>query len=715
MLPELASDAKYQERFLREARTMAAVTHEHIVVVYQVGLAAGSSGREDVPYLAMQMLAGESLEDRLVRQTRLPVEDAMRIGRQIAEGLAAAHEQGLIHRDIKPANIFLQISPADSGVSMIMGPPERTLATPARKPRVKILDFGLARWQEGGAGLSQAGQIIGTPFYMSPEQGAGQKTDHRSDLFSLGCVMYVMLSGQRPFEGSSTMAVLTALAVREPKPIGELVPEVSPALAALVTQLLSKEPSRRPDSAFLVAQQLAALEPNSSSVSNISPPAPSSRPALYGRLAIAGLLTLLLMLTALLGWHFLNQPGESTQASNRDPEPVVPSGEPILVGVLHSVTGTMRESEKPVLEMTRLALEDINKSGGLLGRPIKILDRDGRSDETFFGKEAETLISHDKVVVLFGCWTSASRKAVKDVVERHNHLLIYPVQHEGLEQSANIVYTGAAPNQQLLPAVDWCRKKGFKRYFLVGSDYVFPRSANAILSDKIKKDGGEVVGERYMLLKSTDVADIVKEIDTVKPDVILNTINGATNQVFFPELRRHDLSPQQMPTISFSLDEASIRSLDVKDVAGDYLAWNYFHDLPGETNRNFVKRFQDHYGSHRIVTDPMEGAYLGVRFWAQAVAEAGTTDPVAVRRTIRGQRFAAPEGPNVIVDATTQHTWKYFRLGQIGEDWRIKIVESHDSATAPQPFPSSRKRKEWEEMLEKLFKDWNNHWSNPGM
>jgi urea transport system substrate-binding protein len=188
---------------------------------------------------------------------------------------------------------------------------------------------------------------------------------------------------------------------------------------------------------------------------------------------------------------------------------------------------------------------------------------------------------------------------------------------------------------------------------------------------------------------------------------------GRAGPGYFRALREHGLTPRLTPTISFSLDEASILNLDARQVAGDYLAWSYFHDLPGEVNQAFVKRFRDHYGDFRIVTDPMEGAYLGVRFWAQAVVAAESTDPAKVRRALRGQHLAAPQGPDVSVDAATQHTWKYFRLGQVGDDWRIKIVEEHDSPTAPQPFPPSRKRAEWEQILKELYKGWGNRWSNP--
>lgn len=385
---------------------------------------------------------------------------------------------------------------------------------------------------------------------------------------------------------------------------------------------------------------------------------------------------------------------------------------PIRVGILHSLTGTMAISEKAVADATRLAIDEINRSGGLLGRQIEPVLADGASDWDQFAREAERLIVQEKVCVVFGCWTSASRKSVKPVFERLNHLLFYPVQYEGLEQSPNIVYTGAAPNQQVMPAVSFCLDRLGKRVFLVGSDYVFPRTANEIIRDQVKALGGEVVGERYLPLGGTQVADIVREIVEKQPDVILNTINGDTNVAFFRALREEGITPQKIPTMSFSIGETELPLLGPATMAGDYAAWNYFESLDNPENRRFIEAFRARYGKELVTSDPVEAAYFGVYLWAQAVRDAGSTDPAAVRRAIRGQGLIAPEGL-VYIDGDTQHTWKSARIGQIRSDGRFDVVWSSDKPVRPLPFPLFRTRKEWERYLDELQKGWGGRWANP--
>jgi urea ABC transporter urea binding protein len=385
---------------------------------------------------------------------------------------------------------------------------------------------------------------------------------------------------------------------------------------------------------------------------------------------------------------------------------------PIRVGLLFSETGFMRDSEVPVLEMVQLTLEEINHQGGLLGRPVEYVIRDGASEEVVFAREAEWLIQQEEVCVLFGCWTSASRKAVKKVVEKHHHLLVYPVQYEGVETSPHVVYTGATPNQQILPAVDWCfdRKPG-ARFFLAGSDYIFPHTAHAILRHRIEEKGGQVVGDQYLPLGSLEARDLAEAIKRADPDFILNTINGSSNLGFFPALRAADIKPQDVPTISFSVDEQMLRGLDPRVVAGDYAAWTYFASIPGPRNEEFVHRYQARWGEFKTVTDPMEAGYLGVRFWAQAVTAAKTEEPGAVRLAIAGQSLDAPEGPNVHVDPENQHTWKYFHLGQITPDGKFRIVLRHDAPLPPEPYLRYRSPAEWEKFQMDLYHQWGNRWS----
>lgn len=386
---------------------------------------------------------------------------------------------------------------------------------------------------------------------------------------------------------------------------------------------------------------------------------------------------------------------------------------PIRVGVLHSLSGNMAISESSVADATIMAIDELNSGGGLLGRRIEAVKVDGKSDGEVFAAEAERLITEQKVDVIFGCWTSASRKTVLPVLEKHQHLLFYPVQYEGLEQSPYVVYTGAAPNQQLIPAVKWCSDHLGKRFFLVGSDYVYPRTANAIAKAQIAALGGEVVGEHYLLLGSQEVKMVVEQVLATHPDVILNTINGDSNVVFFKALRTAGITPAEIPTMSFSLAENELRGFDSKMVAGDYAAWNYFQSLDSQRNRDFVARFKARYGPDRVTDDPIEAAYFGVHLWAEAVREAGSSQVHRVRQAVGGQSYPAPEG-TVYIDPTTQHTWKSVRIGRIVEGGQFAIEWSSDKPVRPVPYPFYRTRSDWEHYLDAMHQDWGGRWSNPG-
>ncbi len=387
--------------------------------------------------------------------------------------------------------------------------------------------------------------------------------------------------------------------------------------------------------------------------------------------------------------------------------------EPIKVGILHSITGTMAISEKSVLDSTLMAIEEINLKGGIIGRKIEPVIVDGRSDWPTFAKEAERLIVDEKVSVIFGCWTSASRKTVKPIFEKFNHLLFYPVQYEGLEQSSNIIYTGAAPNQQIIPAVKWCFDNLGKRFFLIGSDYVFPRSANAIIRDQTIALGAEIVGEEYILLGSNNVENMVQKIVEVQPEVILNTINGDSNISFFKELKKAGITPDKIPTMSFSIAEDELRTLGTENMVGNYTCWNYFQSVTTEENRVFVERFKVKYGSDRTTDDPIEAGYFGVYLWESAVKDAGSADVDKVREALKRQSFRAPEGI-VYIDPDNNHTWKTVRIGRIKEDGLFDIIWDSERSIQPVPFPASRTKAEWKSFLKALYEGWGGNWANQG-
>jgi len=371
----------------------------------------------------------------------------------------------------------------------------------------------------------------------------------------------------------------------------------------------------------------------------------------------------------------------------------------LVVGILHSLIGTMAQSESPVVDATLLAIDEINRRGGLLGRRVEAIVADGKSDGATFAREAECLLAESKVSALFGCWMSAHRKRVLPIVEKYDGLLIYPVQYEGLESSPNTFYIGAAPNQQIIPAICWAF--GFlncRRLFLVGSDYIFPRTANQIVRDQASRIGAEIAGELYIPSGCLEVRDVVSAISAAEPDLIVNTINGDSNIAFFRSLLAAGITPAKIPTLSFSIGENELRNLDI---CGDYAAWNYFQTIERHENQVFLESFRSRYGPQRVTSDPMEAAYVGVNLWAQAVAEAGSQNPAEVRAALRHQSFNAPEGP-VHIDPDNQHTWKTIRIGQVREDGQFEVIYSSEKPIRPEPYPRTRSAREWNLFVDSL-------------
>lgn len=373
---------------------------------------------------------------------------------------------------------------------------------------------------------------------------------------------------------------------------------------------------------------------------------------------------------------------------------------PIRIGVLHSLSGTMATSERPLVNAVRLAVEEINAAGGLLGRPVEMVVADGRSDNRVFAAEAERLIVSERVSALFACWTSACRKAVKPVVEKHRHLMFYPLQYEGLEQSAYLYYTGSTPNQQIIPGTRWALDTLGKRVYLVGSDYLFPRAANLIIRDLVRANQGSVLGERYRPLGDADFSAIIAELRTLRPDVVLNTVNGDSNVHFFRALRAADLGA--IPVVSFSVAEEGLKAITPEAFhPNHYAVWSYFQSLPGEANQRFVNSFRQRYGADQVTSDPIEAAYVGVRLWGQAVRDAGTDAPELVNRAMAQQSTAAPSGI-AAVDRRTRHLWKQVRIGRARPDGQFELVWESGDTLRPEPFPDYRPRSEWQRLAAEL-------------
>ena len=286
--------------------------------------------------------------------------------------------------------------------------------------------------------------------------------------------------------------------------------------------------------------------------------------------------------------------------------------------------------------------------------------------------------------------------------------------YEGLEQSPNIVYTGAAPNQQVIPAVSWCYETlKARKFFLVGSDYVWPHCVNEIIKDQLKALGAECVGESYILFGTADVGASVEAIKKASPDVIISTVVGDSNEPFYQRLQAAGIPPKRIPVLSFSIAEDELRKLPLRDMVGDYAAWDYFQSIDRPENREFVRKFKAIYGPDRVTSDVIEAAYCSVHLWAQAVVEAQSEEVANVLKAIRRQSLNAPEGI-VSVDDETQHTWRPVFVGQIRADGQFDLVWSSEKPVRPIPYPNSRSHAEWDAFLDGLYQSWGG-WANPGL
>jgi urea transport system substrate-binding protein len=361
------------------------------------------------------------------------------------------------------------------------------------------------------------------------------------------------------------------------------------------------------------------------------------------------------------------------------------SGDTVAVGVLQSLTGTMAISEITVKNAEMLAIEEINAAGGVLGKKINALVEDGASDPSTFAQKASKLIESDGVATVFGGWTSASRKAMLPVFERTKNLLWYPVQFEGNECSPNIMYSGAQPNQQALPALEWAKAQGHQTYFLIGSDYVYPRTANLILKKHIEQGGMRVLGESYVPLGGTDFSGVIARIRQAKPAIIINTLNGDSNVAFFKQMAAAGLGPKTIPVMSFSIGEQEAKAMGTQLVEGSFAAWNYFQSLPGDANAKFIEAYRAKFGADAAITDPMVHGYLDVWAWKSAVEKAGSFDPDAVRKAAAALGgFATPMG--TVSFAPNQSLVQKAYIGRLKADGQFDIIADSGTDIQPEPY-----------------------------
>jgi len=375
----------------------------------------------------------------------------------------------------------------------------------------------------------------------------------------------------------------------------------------------------------------------------------------------------------------------------------------IKVGVLHSLSGTMAISETVLKDVTLMAIDEVNAKGGVLGKQIEPVVVDPASNWPLFAEKARELISQKKVTVVFGCWTSVSRKSVLPVFEELNSLLFYPVQYEGEELSKNVFYTGAAPNQQAIPAVDYLMSKeggAAKRWVLLGTDYVYPRTTNKILRAYLKANGvvEADIMEEYTPFGHSDyqtiIANIKKFASEGKRTAVVSTINGDSNVPFYKELGNQGLKAKDVPVVAFSVGEEELRGVDTKPLVGHLAAWNYFQSIKAPANDEFKKKWAAYakaknIAGHKdkpITNDPMEAAYIGFNMWVQAVKKACSTDTDKVIAAMAGQTFPAPSGIMSKMDEKNHHLHKAVFIGEVKADGQFNVVWKTSGPVKAKPW-----------------------------
>ena len=378
----------------------------------------------------------------------------------------------------------------------------------------------------------------------------------------------------------------------------------------------------------------------------------------------------------------------------------------IKIGVLHSLSGTMAISETTLKDTVQMLVDEQNKKGGVLGKKIEAVVVDPASNWPLFAEKARELISKDKVSAIFGCWTSVSRKSVLPVVEELNGILFYPVQYEGEESSKNVFYTGAAPNQQAIPAVDYLLKQGVKRWALVGTDYVYPRTANKILEAYLKSKGfkDEDIMISYTPFGHSDWQSIVSDIKKFgtagKKTAVVSTINGDANVPFYKELSNQGISAKDIPVVAFSVGEEELSGIDTKPLVGHLAAWNYFESVDSDANDDFIEEWHKYTGDEKRVTnDPMEATYIGFNMWVKAVEKAGTTESNAVQDALIGVTVPNLSGSYATM-MPNHHITKPVVIGEIQEDGQFQVVDE---------TPTTVVADEWSDYLpgsKDLIADW---------
>jgi len=399
--------------------------------------------------------------------------------------------------------------------------------------------------------------------------------------------------------------------------------------------------------------------------------------------SIATLLAATTVLTAGCGSRATDEQAGSNQEGCADT-----SGPTVTVGAINSLSGGLAVSETVIHDAITMAVDEINAGGGVLGKQLKLLSEDGASEPTVFAEKAQKLVNGDCVAVVFGGYTSASRKAMLPVFENANALLYYGQQYEGLESSPNIYYTGATTNQQIIPALDYLKSQGVQSLYLVGSDYVFPRTSNAIVKKYAEANGIEIKGEDYVPLDGTNFSTVVNKIRTANADAVFNVVGSIPELVLLREYNSAGLTPATMPVMSMCVGEEEVRSIGAETLAGQLSSWNYYETLDTPANKEFVADFKAKYGPDRVTSDPMESAYAAVKLWQATVEKAQSFKVADIQNASGGVTIDAPEGP-VTIDGENHHVTKTARIGRVAPSGLIDQVWASPEPITPDPFLKS--------------------------
>ena len=357
----------------------------------------------------------------------------------------------------------------------------------------------------------------------------------------------------------------------------------------------------------------------------------------------------------------------------------------VKVGILHSLTGTIALAEASVVDAEKLAIDEINAAGGVMGKKIEAIIEDGASDWPTFAEKAKKLLERDKVAAVFGCYTSASRKAVLPVFEKSKGLLYYPTYYEGLEQSPNIMYTAQEATQSVIAAVNWLAANKGKNFYLIGSDYIWPRTTNKIAKPTIAKAGAKVVGEDYFPLGHIEFGSAINKIKASGATVVLSTVVGGSNVAFYKQMKASGIDLKKVTILALAVSEEEVSGIGAENVEGGLTCMGYFQSLNNPANQKFVNAFKAKYGAKRVTGDTLACAYTSVYLWKMAVEKAKSFDVEKVVAASSGLEIDAPEG-KVKFHASNHHLWKHARIGEFQKDGQVKMIYE-SPLIEPNPFP----------------------------